>query len=407
MKIRYPILIWASAVSFYVYQFILRVSPNVLQEELMESYHITAHGFGQLSAVAMYFYAIFQFPLGSWTDRYGVRKILLSSIFCCVFGTFLFSYSENIYVAYLGRAFIGGGSAGSFLCVSKLICELFPLPKRAQFFGLSLMAGTIGALSGTMPLTYLHQSLGWRTSLAMTGVLGCVILLANYFLVIDPKTTWEKSERPSFLETFRLIGKRCSWQYFTAGVGIYLPVCVFGDVWGVSFIKHKYQVDTLTASQTTSLMYLGLCLGSIGLPFIKKLPLFRKRTIAFSLWAIFIFQALFLYLPVSLSVATGLLFLVGFFAGAEILCFDGACAEVHSELSASVTGLLNGSVMLIGALLQEQIGRALDYLSREEMQVHLPHFGTATAFIVALSMIMPLLFLSALSTLGLKELENS
>jgi fucose permease len=68
--------IWLLAAGFYFYEFVLRVSPSVMVDELMTSFGITASAVGVLSAFYLYAYAPMQLPVGLLMDRYGIKKIL-------------------------------------------------------------------------------------------------------------------------------------------------------------------------------------------------------------------------------------------------------------------------------------------------------------------------------------------
>ena len=78
---RRALTIWFCVALFYMYQFVLRVSPSVMMRELMTSFHVGAGEIGSLSAVAMYCYAFFQIPSGLLVDLFGVRNEALETDF--------------------------------------------------------------------------------------------------------------------------------------------------------------------------------------------------------------------------------------------------------------------------------------------------------------------------------------
>ncbi|WP_032112140.1 hypothetical protein [Candidatus Paracaedibacter symbiosus] len=76
-----PYLICLCAALFYIYQFVLRVSPSVMVDDIMLSFHLDAASFAFLTASAMYAYSLMQIPAGIFADKYGARVCILASIF--------------------------------------------------------------------------------------------------------------------------------------------------------------------------------------------------------------------------------------------------------------------------------------------------------------------------------------
>ena len=173
--------IWFGAVLFYLYQYILRVSPSVMADDLMAAFQVTASGFSSLSAFAVYAYALMQIPVGMLVDHYGTRRMILSSIALCVAGVVLFAYCEQLIIGYFARMLMGTGSACAFLSVSKIINEWFPNSHKGLMMGLTATFGTLGALIGGRPLVMLIESEGWRGSLFILAAIGLIVLIFNFF----------------------------------------------------------------------------------------------------------------------------------------------------------------------------------------------------------------------------------
>ena len=108
------IIIFLLAASFYLYEYALQVSPSVMSDAIMRDFSVGAVGLGTISAVYFYAYAPFQIPAGMLYDKYGPRSLITLAILVCVEGTFLFSSTDSVFSASLGRFLIGMGSAFSF-----------------------------------------------------------------------------------------------------------------------------------------------------------------------------------------------------------------------------------------------------------------------------------------------------
>lgn len=362
---------WALAASFYLYQFILRVSSSVLVPDLMQAFHLDASGVGALSSLALYTYSSLQIPAGLLADVLGVRRILLGSALLCVLGNVLFSRAEVLFWAQIGRFLIGAGSAAAFLSVSKVVMAWFPSHRHSFFFGLTMTAGTLGALNGGVPLAWWVSQVGWREALTAVSGLGVLVFCAIAFFLKESKHSRRghldrsgSSEKSSGL-LLRFFQNPTSWIYALCAFGCYLPVNVISDLWGPTFLVQAYGVSLSKASQSTSLLYIGLCVGSLFLTALSDRLQRKRLLIQVSLF--FLSFSSFLLIVgagqewmgfVKIQILLGL---IGFWGGASMVCFAGLLELQNPLIGGTVVGFINTVVMLFGALAQQATGWLLDY----------------------------------------------
>lgn len=73
---------------FYCYEFILRILPGVLQDELRMAFgNLSATAFGQIAALYYFAYSPMQLPVGILMDRFGPRYLLTLACLCCTLGS--------------------------------------------------------------------------------------------------------------------------------------------------------------------------------------------------------------------------------------------------------------------------------------------------------------------------------
>lgn len=359
-------LVWLCAVLFYLYQYILRVSPSVMADDLMSAFQITASGFSSLSAFAVYCYALMQIPVGMLVDHYGTRRTMLTSIVLCIAGVSLFASCEQLIVGYLARMLMGTGSACAFLSVSKIVNEWFPDHKKGFLMGLTATFGTVGALLGGKPLVMLIEQEGWRTSLLILAGFGVFIFLFN-FLALPSSHKGDKvivpgEESTSFQSLVLVFKNKQAWLFSLVAIGIYLSIAVVADLWGVSFITEKFNIPKAEAAQMISSIYFGTAFGCPLFAWINRLlGSIRKTVLIGGVGTIILLGSLVFVPHIPLSIAYSLCFGIGFCAGAEILCFIGACEMMGPEVSGTTTGFLNCMVTLASAMIQQHVGIILDY----------------------------------------------
>lgn len=363
------------AALFYIYQFVLRVAPSVMIDEIMLTFHLDAASFAFLSASAMYAYSLMQIPAGIFADKYGARACVLLSLFFCAIGALCFSLTENYWLALLSRILIGAGSACAFLSMTKIAISWFGTRWQARIFGITMTAGTIGALNGSIPIAYLLESTSWKGVFMILSAIGFVIWGLNYFFLQEKQgvsAALDDKKSSISLQTIQLILKNPTcWINAIAALGIYACVSVIADLWGVSFCMHAFHLSRTKAAELTSLIYVGLCIGSIIIPFICDYGLSRKKFILAGLFITICCLLLFAFgKNLSILSISLLLLLIGFFAGAEMLCFTNACEAVLPSMAGTTTGFVNCIVMLGGSLLQNFFGLVMDYNWQGELDVY-------------------------------------
>ena len=142
----YPWLIVCCGMLFYCYNYFLRVSPSVMQNELTDSFHITATQFGTLAAFYYYAYTPMQIPAGMIYDKFGVRLVLSFACLVAVLGLSIFISADNYLMAGAGRCLIGLGTAFAYIGTLKLASIWLPANRFATVAGLTT---AIGMTSGS------------------------------------------------------------------------------------------------------------------------------------------------------------------------------------------------------------------------------------------------------------------
>ena len=78
--------ICALSAVYYIYEYLLRIAPSVMEPSLRAHFGLSATGFGILSAFYYYAYVPLQVPVGVLLDRYGPRVLITIACGVCVVG---------------------------------------------------------------------------------------------------------------------------------------------------------------------------------------------------------------------------------------------------------------------------------------------------------------------------------
>ena len=347
---------------FYLYQYILRNAPGVLIEDIRYSFNINAGSFALMGAMYYYGYSLMQIPLGLIVDKKGVRKTALWSIALCVIGTCLLIITKNAFIACASRLVVGIGAAFSFMSAIKLANDYLPVNKQSIVIGATLTFGAIGALITGSPMNYLLEHFSsWRTVFMIIAILGLILFLIAYIYIAKDKAI-SNSVTSNIWTNLRLVlSNKQILMYSLIAIGLFTPLSVMADLWGTAFLVKKFNLTREIASPILMNIYIGMAIGSIALPYLAtKYKI--NRIIQFSSLILLLLFAFLVYANnLSQADLTILLILIGFFCGAEMLCFTAALQHVNSSVSGLTIGIVNTLNMLSGAIMQQVIGAYLDF----------------------------------------------
>lgn len=363
-------IVFLLSASFYLYEYILQVAPSVMADSMMQTFHVTAAGFGVVSAFYFYAYAPMQLPAGVLFDRYGPRKLMTFALLLCAAGSFFFASTDQLITAGLGRFLIGIGSAFSFIGVLVLVSRWFKATQFALLAGIAQLMSSIGAMFGEMPLAKLIDIVGWRNASFILSAVGVVLALLMWTIIRDypPESTSVIQPKRKLIDEWRRLHDVCrhsyTWLTGAYACAIWTPIAVFGALWGVPFLQQKYHVSVVVASGLCSMIWIGIGVGSPLLGWVSDYFYSRRLALAISSALGLIATLLLLYVPgVSIQSMYLILFVLGLGAGGQTVSFAVVKDNNSPELVGTASGFNNLSVLIGGAVFQPLVGFFLNHSS--------------------------------------------
>jgi sugar phosphate permease len=349
---------------FYLYEYILRASTGVITDALMSDFGISALAVGSLAGLYYFAYVPLQVPCGVIVDNLGPRRVISFSAFLCITGSLLFATSESLFIAQVGRIFIGAGSACAYISCMKIASEWFHSSKFAMIAGVSMMMGTFGGIFGGKPFAYLANTQGWRNAMLLTALVGVLVMVFSWIIVRDrPSDKPKQIRNENLLDGLKIIiAKPQNWLIGLYGLVMYLPLSAFAELWGVPYLMQRFSIDNEQASYGTLMVFIGYAVGCALSAWLSDKWSSRKKVMSISVTGTFFGFIAVLYLPVtSYSITLALLFLTGAVSGLSILYFAAAKESNSSEISATIVGFTNALVMVSGLVFQPLLGALIDY----------------------------------------------
>ncbi len=359
-------VIWSLSALFMCYKYVLEVSPSVMTTPLMQTFHISATQLGNL--VASYFYAslLLQLPAGLLLDGIGPRKITTCIIALCAIGAILFSSTQVIFLAAIGRFLMGIGAAFAPISCLKLTLNWFPKKQFAFMAGLMMAVAMLGAVGGQAPLAGLIAKVGWNYSLQLLGFFGFALALLFWIIVRDKNKVHvikdSSTPPPIFTSLLHIIKhKQSFWLSIYSGLS-FAPVMVFGGLWGVNFAEKAFAESQNIAAQSVSLIFIGFAVGAPLFGWFSDWLGKRRSVMTWGTLGALVSICAVIYLPTSFTaqISALLFFLFGFCISSFLLCFTMIC-EVHPALmAATAVSFMNTFNALFGAFSDPLAGKLLD-----------------------------------------------
>jgi len=363
-----PAIMWLLCVLFYGYQYFLQVSPSVMAQDLMRDFKANATTLGNLAACYFYAYASMQIPVGVIFDRFGARRPLNMAIFLCAIGCFLFAATHYFGITLIGRLLIGLGA--SFAVVGTLYISASWLPLKIFTFliGITVTVGMLGATCGQAPLAMMVNSLGWRNTMFVFSALGFGIFIISWLVMRDlPKTNFAKittqtSKKNTLLHGIKnIIKNRQIWLLALYGGFMFMPISVIGSLWGTPFLMSKYHLSNMESGSITTMLFLGMAVGSPIFGWLSDYLNRRKIIMLISSCGTLISVVVAIYAELSISIIPIALFAQGFFTGGFFVCYTAARETDTTKSSGAAMGFMNMINMIGGALAQPLVGLFLDW----------------------------------------------
>ena len=359
-----------SAALFFFYEFIQMNFFNAISPQLLASFSMTADQLAKLSSYYFYANLFFLFPAGLILDRFSTRKVILSSMFVCVLGTFLFSLSTQIHTAAIFRFLTGIGSAFCFLSCIRLASRWFPARKMALISGLIVTMAMLGGFVAQTPMTKLTEMIGWRHTVMLDAGFGLLIMLLIASVVKDYPES-KKAHLAQQKDQLKEIGffSNARQAYFNTQnwlCGLYtclmnMPVSVLGALMGQLYLEQVQHFSPTDASIITSMIFLGTVVGSPTAGFIsdklgrRKLPMLVGSVISLLIVAMIMssihpsfWSLLFLFLA------------LGFFSSTQVISYPTVAESNSPIITASAVSVVSFSVISGYPIAQQLFGRFLD-----------------------------------------------
>ncbi len=345
--------VWVIASIFYAYQYILRVMPNIMIDDIMQQFDINATTFGQFSGIYYISYSLMHLPVGIMLDRYGPKPVMTGCILLMVIGLLPLLLASHWIYPIAGRFLIGMGSSAAILGLFKIIRMTFSEKQFPRMLSLSVTIGLIGAIYGGGPVHYMRELFGYQAVVQLFVLMGLLLAVATYWVIPTIKSTAQPTVFSAIKEVLSNGKVICCCLFAGLMIG---PLEGFADVWGTVFLKQVYGLDGTLAASLASVIYVGMCFGSPILTLIADRVGSYLGTVIGAGLVMIIGFCLLLFQQLSSGMITLNFIFVGICCAYQILAIYKASTYVRQEVAGLTTALANMIIMTFGYAFHAIIG---------------------------------------------------
>jgi len=271
---------------------------------LIENFHggnaaHAAHTVGMLSAL----YSLMQFGfaplLGSLSDRFGRRPVILGSLLGSGLDYFLLAFAPNLAWFYVGRV-IAGITGANFSAATAYIADVSPPEKRAANFGLIGAAFGLGFILGPA-LGGVLGDVGLRVPFFVAG--GLTLLNTLYGWLVLPESLAPENRRAFAWNRSNPAGSLLALRRYPMVFGLtgtyflfYLAHQVYPAIW-VLYTSYRYQWTVAQTGWSLALVGLMAAIVQGGLTRVVVANLGEQRSAIFGLTVSVVAYALYGFAP--------------------------------------------------------------------------------------------------------------
>ncbi|MCF6322536.1 MAG: MFS transporter [Rhizobiaceae bacterium] len=205
-------------------------------------------------------FALAQFPVGIWLDKYGPRRTasLMHGLFAAG-GALLFATAEGPMQIIAAMAAIGIGCAPVLMATYILFARNYSIAMFATLASTFVGVGMIGNVAGAEPLAIAVEAWGWRDVAFGLALISLITSIGVFAIVKDPPVT-KHSQKGSFLELFKI---RQLWPLFPLiAVSYAVPAGIRG-LWAGPYLDQIYGLDILAIGRIVLYIALAQIVGTI------------------------------------------------------------------------------------------------------------------------------------------------
>ena len=382
-RVRFLVVVFAIALAVVTY--IDRVAISFAAPYMSKDLGLDSRQMGAVFAAFGWAYALFEIPGGYLGDRMGPRSVLTRIVLWWSFFTAATGWAWSFLSLCVTRFLFGAGEAGCFPNITKAFTTWLPKHEQVRAQGALWLSARWGGAFTPLLVAVVMRWIGWRHAFEVFGLLGVVWAIAFY--------TWYRNnplENPKLNEAEREIVREASanagshgnvpWAKFLGSQQVWM-ICLqyfclsygwyFYITWFPTYLAEARGLDVKSVALFS---VAPLFMGGIGNPvsvWIANRLAPRVGSMAktrrIMAYIGFAGASMFLLLSTRMNDPLMATLSIGLASFSNDLVMPGAwsaCMNVGGKHAGSLSGMMNMTGNIAGAIAPQVIGFILFFTNR-------------------------------------------
>jgi predicted MFS family arabinose efflux permease len=196
----------------YLLSYIFRTVNAVVGPRLAAELQIDVPALGVLTSAYFIGFVLLQIPAGVMLDRYGPRRVQTGLLLLAAIGAAIFALSSSLTMLGIGRTLIGAGVAACLMAGFKANTLFWPASRLGTANGVLLSFAGVGGALGTLPVTWLADTMGWRGVFWVLAVAAVCISAIVWRAVPDRRPETAQSLADALGGVREVLTSRAFWR---------------------------------------------------------------------------------------------------------------------------------------------------------------------------------------------------
>lgn len=287
------VLVYATVAILYALVSFQRQCPNIVTQNMADTYGVERSELGVFSSIYFYPYGIIQIFAGLLSDVIEPAYVIGVGQLLAAIGAFICGGSKALGVGVFGRFLVGLGCGPTYVAVCRVITGWFKLTQLPTMLGLLVAIGGAGGIVASSPLSKFADKFGWQTAFYGIGGIGAVFSIICIIFVkgnpvskgFDPVNEELKApvEMPLKAKLTQLwsnlltvISNYNFWLIVVFNVFSSGPYFDISGLWAGQYLVDALGYDSDKKGTTVMSFSIGLIIGSLIMPNVSTALKTRK-----------------------------------------------------------------------------------------------------------------------------------
>lgn len=259
----------------YFLSYALRTVNAVIAPDLSRELALSAADLGLLTSAYFLAFGAFQIPLGMLLDRFGPRRVEAALLLFTAAGCTLFGLGKGLVQLGVARALIGLGVSACLMASFKSFSQWFATERQPSLMAAIMVAGTLGALSASVPLELALPLFGWRGVFFALAALSVVVAAGIMSVPDHSHGIATDGLADQFRGVARVFASPVFWRFAPQSCFVVGGFMALQGLWAVPWLITVNGYSRLTAAEHLFSMNLALLAGYLALATLAT-PLARR-----------------------------------------------------------------------------------------------------------------------------------